>query len=299
MSPCHGYLTDVSGVRLGHYTDSHGQTGLSVLLFPGGATASVDVRGAAPGTRETDLLRPENTVTEIHGLLLTGGSAFGLDAAAGLMRFLRERGEGVQVGNLRVPIVPAAVIFDLFAGSEAVPGAEHAYGAAKSATKGPFSTGRVGAGTGATVGKILGMDHAAPGGVGTQSILLPGGARVGAFAVVNAWGDVISAEGRVLAGVRASRSTASMVLEGNPMSFAGGNTTLGVIVTDAALDKSGCLRVAQMAHDGLARSLNPCHTPVDGDVVFTVSTGTKGASVLSLGVAAASALADAIRFSVS
>ena len=291
-------ITRVPGVNVGHFTDSAAQTGLTVLRFPGGAVAGVDVRGAAPGTRETDLLRPENSVQSIHALLLTGGSAFGLDAAAGVMDYLQEMGEGVAVGPLRVPIVPGAVIFDLGTGQPVAPTREQAYHAMQEANDQPVVMGRVGVGTGATVGKLRGMMDASPGGLGSACITLPDGTLVGGLAVVNAFGDVVGEGGQVLAGLRGPSTEEQLLAQGDAEPMIGGNTTLGVVATNARLDKAGCLRLAQMAHDGFARSIHPCHTPYDGDVIFVVSTGNRSSDLLSLGVAAVHVMEQSVRCAV-
>lgn len=296
-------ITDVPGVRAGHWTDPESATGCTVLLLgPDGAVAGVDVRGSAPGTRETDLLEPTAVVQRVHAILLTGGSAFGLAAADGVMRFLAERGIGFRAGQARIPIVPAAVIFDLAVGSPtAYPGPDEGYAAAVAAESGePIAEGRVGAGTGATVGKLLGQTAAMPGGVGTASLRLPGGATVGAIAVVNALGDVVDGEGRVIAGSRSPDgsfiATARYLLEQErpEVSSAGTNTTLAVVATDALLTKVECRKLAEMAQDALAISIRPVHTMFDGDTVFAVSTGTERGDLLTLGNAAVHVLRLAI-----
>lgn len=292
-------ITDVPGIRVGHWSDQEAMTGCTVVLPPaGGAVAGVDVRGAAPGTRETDLLRPGCTVDRIHGLLLTGGSAFGLAAAGGVMRYLAERRIGVAVGPAVVPIVPGAVLFDLGVGSAtAFPGEEDGYAACADAERAaPCASGRHGAGTGATVGKLFGPP--APGGLGTASLRLPGGVLVGALAVVNAVGDVVDRSGRVLGG--ASAGSWSRILEEGPGErvVPGGSTTLAVVATDAALDKAACCRLAAVAHDALAMSIRPVHTPFDGDTVFAISTGTQECDMLSLSVAAVESLRLAIERAV-
>lgn len=300
-----GTLTDVPGVKVGHFTDRRRPTGCTVLLFERGATAGVDVRGSAPGTRETDLLDPVNTVQQIHGLLLTGGSAYGLDAAAGVMRFLEEKKIGYPVPTGVVPIVPAAVIFDLGVGGQPRirPDAEAGYQAAKAASGGPVSEGNVGAGAGATIGKFYGLARAMKGGLGTASRRLgASGLVVGAVVAVNAFGDIFengqlvagarTADGRALAGAR------DRILAGEgAVRPAGTNTTIGAIVTNAALDKAQAKKIAQMAHDGLARVIDPVHTPADGDTIFAAATGTAPqarAEVGVLGAIAAHVLAEAV-----
>ena len=300
----------MTGVRVGHWTDAAARTGCTVVLLPDeGAVAGVDVRGSAPGTRETDLLRPGMLVERIHAICLCGGSAFGLAAADGVMRFLRERGTGFPTGTLPVPIVPAAVVFDLPNGAPAWPGPEEGYEACAEAAHSnrPVAEGRVGAGTGATVGKLLGADRGCPGGVGTAAVRLPGGAVVGALAVVNALGDVYGHDGRVLAGARSPDGSFAeavrMLLQGGlgapPPPLAGSNSTIAVIATDAALDKAQCRKLAELAQDGLALAIRPAHTMFDGDTVFSVSAGQAKADLVSLGAAAVETMWLAIERAVT
>ena len=293
-------ITDVAGVRVGHWTDPVAQTGCTVMLLPpAGAVAGVDVRGAAPGTRETDLLRPGCTVERVHAILLTGGSAFGLAAADGVMRWLAERRIGLAVRDVVVPIVPAAVIFDMRADAAyRPPGADQGYAACSDAERGvACESGRVGAGSGAMVGKLYGPP--APGGVGTASIRLPDGATVGALAVVNATGDVVDRAGRVLAGA-AGDAWQRLLAEGPPpRPMAGASTTLAIVATDAALDKTACNRLATVAHDALALAIRPVHTPFDGDTVFAVSVGSRTSDLMSLCAGAVEALRTAIERGVA
>ncbi len=306
-------IRDVPGIRVGHATDAVGVTGCTVLLADGGAVAGVDVRGSAPGTRETDLLRPTALVERIHALCLAGGSAFGLAAADGVMRFLAERGIGFETGARPVPIVPAAILFDLFVGSAtAAPGPDDGYAACAAAERGdgPLE-GRIGAGTGATVGKLAGPERVSPGGVGSAALRLPDGSTVGALAITNAVGNVIGRDGRILAGVRDGSGgfldASSLLLSGPPTGRvppAGTNTTLAVVATDASLDRAQCQRLAVQAQDALALAISPVHTLLDGDTVFALSTGRAPApegigGVLSLGVAAVEALRTAIERSVA
>ena len=278
-----GAITDVAGLRVGHFTEARRPTGCTVLLCESGATAGVDVRGAAPGTRETDLLKPDNLVEQVHAVLLTGGSAFGLDAAGGVMRWLDERGFGLQLGPARVPIVPAAVLFDLLLGDARIrPDAQAGYAACGVATGSPPQQGSVGAGTGATVGKLFGMDRAMKGGIGTASIKV-GAITVGALIAVNATGDIIDpADGRVIAGTRGDdgrpRSATQAIARGElpARAIAGMATTIGVIATDALLTKAQANKLATMAHDGLARCIDPVHTMADGDTLFALATGASG-----------------------
>lgn len=295
----------MGGLLVGHYTLTERPTGCTVVLAPKGAVAGVDVRGSAPGTRETDLLNPINTVQMVHGILLTGGSAFGLDAAGGVMRWLEEHNIGFDMRVVRVPIVPAAVIYDLGVGDPKVrPNAECGYKAASSATAGPVAEGSVGAGAGATVGKLFGGGRAMKGGVGTASISLPDGLTVSAIVVVNAVGDVIDpATGAVVAGVRGtdghSLADARRLIRSGatrPGMRNGENTTIGVVATNATLTKAQATKVAQMAHDGMARAISPSHTMGDGDTIFSLATGERAeqADVTTIGALAADVLAEAI-----
>jgi L-aminopeptidase/D-esterase-like protein len=302
-----GAITDVAGLKVGHYTDRQGITGCTVVLCEGGAVGGVDVRGSAPGTRETDLLRPMNLVQQVHAVLLTGGSAYGLDAAGGVMRWLEERGVGFDVGVGVVPIVPAAVLFDLTIGDpKARPDASAGYQACRAATDGPVAEGCVGAGTGATVGKLLGPKFATKSGLGTASVRIGKGIVVGAIVAVNAFGDVVDPEtGAILAGTRKPvvggfvNTAQRMQGDLGQMVLAIASTTLAVVATDAYLTKEAANKVAQMAHDGLARSIRPVHTMFDGDTVFALATGqlTKkgsGADPSVVGTAAADVLAQAV-----
>jgi L-aminopeptidase/D-esterase-like protein len=299
----HNAITDVAGVKVGHYTDRQAVTGCTVILCEQGAVAGVDVRGSAPGTRETDLLRPLNLVQEAHAILLTGGSAFGLDAAGGVMRYLEERGIGFDAGVARVPIVPAAVLFDLTIGRADVrPDSAMGYEACRSATDGPVAEGSVGAGTGATVGKLLGPRFATKSGLGTASEKIGKGIVVGALVAVNAFGDVVDpASGEILAGartpVRGGFLDTARRMKGDlgqtVLAFA--NTTIGVVATDARLTKEEANKVAQMAHDGLAAVIRPVHTMFDGDTIFALSTGKKKIGDVSvIGTVAAQVMAQAV-----
>ena len=297
-------ITDVPGIKVGHYTDLHAATGCTVVLCEQGAIGGVDVRGSAPGTRETDLLRPGNLVQMAHGVLLSGGSAFGLDAAGGVMRFLEERNIGYEMRVARVPIVPAAILYDLGIGDAKVrPGPDQGYAACVAAVSGPVAEGTVGAGTGATVAKVLGMEHAIKGGMGTASVTLPDGTVVGALAAVNAGGEVFDADtGVVLAGPRnlENNGFASTleVLKSRvkPEEQAPVNTTIAVVATNATLTKEQANKLAQMADDGFARAIRPVHTMGDGDLVFALATGEKKGDVQMnlLGAVAAEVMAQAI-----
>ncbi len=298
-----GSITDVAGLRVGHFTDTRRPTGCTVVLCEGGAVCGVDVRGAAPGTRETDLLRPDNLVEQVHAVLLTGGSAFGLDAAGGVMRWLDERGHGIAVGPARVPIVPAAVLFDLWVGDGSIrPDAAAGYAACDAAVAAPPAQGSVGAGAGASVGKLFGIDRAMKGGIGTASIKV-GAITVAALIAVNATGDVIDpATSAVIAGTRDDhgrpRSAAAAMARGElpARAIAGMATTIGVIATDARLTKAQAAKLATMAHDGLARSINPIHTMADGDTLFALATGASGKTgdMTVLGTLAAEVTARAV-----
>ncbi len=306
-----GSITDVAGLRVGHFSDTRRPTGCTVILAPDGAVAGVDVRGAAPGTRETELLSPLNAVERVHAVLLSGGSAFGLDAACGVMRWLEERGIGVAVGaasggapTIRVPIVPAAILFDLFVGDASIrPDAAAGYAACDAASTDPVAEGNVGAGAGATVGKLFGMDRAMRGGIGSASVTVDG-VTVGALVAVNAVGDVVDpATGRIVAGARTPDGTAlfgtlqAMLRGALPAPLQPGTaTTLGVVATDAVLTKAQAGKIAQMAHDGLARAINPVHTMADGDTIFALATGASGRSVniTLLGALGAEVMARAV-----
>ena len=303
--PVNGGLTDVVGLKLGHHTLAGRPTGCTVVLAGAGAIGGVDVRGGAPGTRETDLLDPVNTVQRVHAVILAGGSAFGLDAASGVVRYLEERGIGYRVGEVVVPIVVGAILFDLAVGDDPAvrPGPECGYNAARAATADPPAEGSVGAGAGATVGKLRGLDRAMRGGFGTASVSLPGGLTVAAAVAVNSVGDIIDpATGAVVAGVRTpdgrGLADARTLLRTPGTSEPNGaaNTTIGIVATNAGLTQAQVTKVAQMAQDGLARAIYPSHTPGDGDTVFSLATGTLAGDVpLTLvGALAADVMAEAI-----
>jgi L-aminopeptidase/D-esterase-like protein len=293
----------IEGLSVGHFSDREGLTGCTVVLAPRGVTASVDIRGGAPGTLETALLSPYASVAELHAVLLTGGSAAGLGAAAGVSTFLRERGVGYQTPYARMPLVSAAVIYDLGVGSsQGCPRPEDAYQAAEAAT-GLVPEGSVGVGTGATVGKILGPAGMMKGGVGLATLTLGGGATITAMTVVNALGDVLEERGSVLAGARFGSAFVGsrdrlLSMDGEPTFFPLDSTTLSVVMTDARIDKLQCGIVARMSHDGFARAIDPVHTPVDGDCVFVLATGERPANVFQTGAAAAEAVARSIRRAV-
>jgi L-aminopeptidase/D-esterase-like protein len=290
------------GIRIGQASDFRGLTGCTVILCEGGGVCGVDIRGSAAGTREIAPCLPGHLVDRVHAVLLTGGSAYGLDAAAGVMQYLESRGVGFVAGRNRIPIVPGAVIYDLNLGSARARPTSRMARAACRAAGSLVREGSLGAGTGATVGKLLGISHATKGGVGYQSIVLRGGVEVHALVVVNAFGDVLDpSSGKVIAGARASRHSTQFVRMAERMfrgkvrkSFGMTNTTLAVVMTNAALNKLQATKVAQMAQDGLARAICPVHTQYDGDLVFALSVGAKVADLNTLGTAAAEATAQAI-----
>jgi len=311
-----GSITDVVGLRVGHAQASGRPTGCTVVLCPPATVGGVAVRGGSPGTRETDLLRPENTVDVVHAVLLTGGSAFGLDAASGVMRWLEEQGIGLPVGpGVRVPIVPAAVLFDLWVGDPRIrPCADTGYAACQAAIDGlsaQLVQGSVGAGAGAMVGKMFGVAQAMRGGIGTASLQM-GGITVSALVAVNAIGDVLDAQGRIVAGARTADHSGfadshAAMLAGHmatrpavvPSAMPASATTIGVVATDAALTKTQATQLAQLAHHGLSRAISPI-TAFDGDTLFALGTGSAKATfdISALGAMAAEAVARAIRNAV-
>ncbi len=311
-------ITDVPGIRVGQVTDAQGLTGCTVVLCEAGAVGGVDQRGGAPGTRETDLLRPMHLVQKVHAVVLAGGSAFGLEAASGVVRYLEERKVGFDVHVARVPIVPAAILFDLALGDPgARPDSAMGYAACQAASDERPAEGNAGAGTGASVGKILGMGGATKSGIGTCSLELGGGVVVGAIVAVNALGDVIDpATGAIVAGARpakvgpvrlggkqrfADTLTVMKSLVGKTaMRFATkANTVIGVVATNARLTKEEVNLVALMAQDGVARAVRPAHTLLDGDTLFALSTGDKAVDANIIGAYAAEAVAQAILRSVT
>lgn len=300
-----GSITDVEGVKVGHFTDSRRPTGCTVLLFEKGATAGVDVRGSAPGTRETDLLNPVNTVQQVQAILLAGGSAYGLDAASGVVRYLEEHGLGFHMGSITVPIVPAAILYDLAVGDPKIrPTAESGYKASQAASAGKVAEGNVGAGAGATIGKMFGPKSAMKSGIGAASIRIgKTGIVVGAIVAVNAVGDVVDPKtGRIIAGARkldgpGFLDSMAQLRQGRQVELPiGSNSTIGVVATNVAFDKTQMTKIAQMAHDGLARTINPAHTLADGDTIFAVATGaiSARASHGAIGALAADVVAQAV-----
>lgn len=296
-----GSLLDVPGLKVGHAEDNLKQTGCSVVVFENGAVCGVDVRGAAPGTRETDLLNPLNLIEQVNALVLSGGSAWGLDAASGVMKWLEENRMGFDVGVAVVPIVPAAVLFDLNVGDPAVrPDAAMGYRAAAQASQRPFSSGNTGAGAGATIGKMAGSEKAMKGGLGTASVKGPDGLIVAAMIAVNSVGEVRDpSTGKTVAGARDENGVlldlpACLLQQAGADLYPGTNTTIGIICCNAALNKSQMNKIAQMAHDGLARTLYPVHTMNDGDTLFAAATGAVRATVNIVGMLAAQAVAEAV-----
>jgi L-aminopeptidase/D-esterase-like protein len=304
-------ITDILGIEVGHAQDDEALTGCTVILCRKGAVAGVDVRGSAPGTRETDLLNPIHLVNKVHAIVLAGGSAFGLDAASGVMHYLDEHKIGFNTGVAKVPIVPAAVLFDLNLGDKNVrPDSEMGYKACLNASKDRVAEGNVGAGCGASVGKLFGAALAMKSGLGSASIDIGNGIVVGALVAVNAFGDVIE-DGKIVAGLRSGK-VGPIQVGGEEYfadtlklmrTFAGrnvmrlatkANTVIGVVATNAALTKAEATKVAQMAHDGLARTIRPAHTMLDGDTIFALSTGNKKSDVTTIGTFAAEAMAQAI-----
>jgi L-aminopeptidase/D-esterase-like protein len=295
-------LTDIPGIRAGHVSDFDAITGCTAILCEGGAVAGVDIRGSASGTQELETLDPGHVTERIHAVLLAGGSAFGLEAASGVRRYLERQGIGFDTGAAKVPIVPAAILYDLGIGKADVrPTLAMGEAAAAAATDGPVAEGSVGAGTGATVGKILGMARAMKSGVGGFTVELPSGVKVASLVVVNAFGDVRDpATGRVVAGARKAPDSRELAgteeeMKRRPaMGFGGGNTTLAVVATDARLTKVQARKLAQLAALGMARTIYPVNTMLDGDIVFALSVGSREAGIDALGVAAAESVSAAV-----
>jgi L-aminopeptidase/D-esterase-like protein len=295
-------ITDVPGIKVGHYTDKRAVTGCTVVLCEQGAVAGVDISGSSPGTRETDVLRPGNLVEKVQAICLSGGSAFGLDVATGVMKYLEEKGCGHETSAGRVPIVPAAIIYDLNIGDCKIrPGANEGYQVCLDATNTGVAEGCVGAGTGATVGKTLGIKRAVKSGLGTASQKIAGDIVVAALVVVNAIGDVIEpGTAKILAGpCKPDRcgflSTSELWKNGElKKTIQPFNTIIGVVATDAKLSKAEASKLARVAQVGIARTVDPCHTVHDGDALFVLSSGEKEANISFLGAAAAEVVAEAI-----
>ncbi|MBA4416800.1 MAG: peptidase S58 [Syntrophus sp. (in: bacteria)] len=299
-------ITDIQGIRVGHASDFTGYTGCTVILCETGAVCGIDIRGSAAGTRQTDALSINHIVEEIHAILLCGGSSFGLEAAAGVTRYLEEKDIGFNVGVIRIPIVPAAVIFDiLFGNPKARPTPEMGYKACLNAGE-TVEEGSVGAGTGATIGKLFEISRAMKGGVGTSSIIMPNGLIVGAFVVVNAFGDIIdNVTGRIIAGTRKAEDSLEFINTANSLKsgivkkqFGLVNTTLGVVATNARFQKREITKIAQMAQGGLIKTISPVHTTFDGDLVFALSKGDIEADINQVGVLSEFVLAETIKRAV-
>ena len=285
--PPEGRITDVPGIRVGHYTDAANGTGCTVVLCDDRAAAGIDVRGAAPGSRDTEMLRPLASAEWVNGIMLSGGSLFGLDAAAGATRFLEERGTGLRFGRAVIPLVPSAILFDLNLITHDVrPTADDGYAACEAAGQ-SFALGSVGAGTGATVGKLRGMERAVKAGIGTGAVRIVGGPVVGALMAVNAVGSIVDpASGRIVAGPRTGNADSPFedsleILVKDPPRNRGffTNTVIGVVATDASLDKRGAVRLAVAGQDGIALAVRPAHTSSDGDTVFALATGGRRETV--------------------
>jgi L-aminopeptidase/D-esterase-like protein len=295
-------LTDIAGIRVGHASDYEAITGCTVILCEKGAVAGVDIRGGATGTEEMDVMSPFHIAPQVHAVVLAGGSAFGLEAASGVRRWLEQKGIGFQTGAAVVPIVPCAILYDLAIGKAGVrPTREMGEAAAAAASDGPVAEGAVGAGTGATVGKALGMAHAMKSGIGTFTVELAGGVKVSALVAVNAWGDVVDPRGgRIVAGTRKSpgsrefANSAELMKTRAAEGIPGRNTTLAVVATNARLGKVQAARLAQMGQQGLVRTISPVHTSLDGDLCIGLSAGALEARPDALGVAAAEAVAQAV-----
>jgi L-aminopeptidase/D-esterase-like protein len=296
-------LTDIPGIKVGHATHIEGATGCTVVICPSGTVGGVDVRGGGPGTRETDLLHPTRHVEHISAVLLSGGSAFGLAAADGVMRYLEEHDIGYKtIPGFVIPIVPTAIVFDLMIGQRGIrPDAEMGYAACEAATSEPVQQGNVGAGTGCTVGKMRGPEFATKSGIGSASMAIDDNLIVAALVAVNAVGDVIDEQGQIMAGLREPpdgnrfSSTMEVIKKMTTPAVAHENTVIGVVATNAQLSKAHVNKVAQMSHDGIARAVNPAHTMMDGDTIFALATGEISANVNVVGAYAAHVTASAIR----
>ncbi len=297
-------ICDVPGIKVGHFSLQEGRTGCTVILPENAAIAGVDVRGSAPGTRELELLKPVRLVQKINAILLAGGSAFGLDAAGGVQQYLEEKNIGFDVGVAKVPIVPAAVIFDLAVGRADVrPDKQSGYQACLNAIRDVCPEGQVGAGCGATVGKLLGQEKCSAGGIGTTSVTLENGVVVGALTVVNALGEIIDERGEIIAGIQNEEkngfvASLQVLKQMANVNFSASNTTLSVVATNARLTRESATKVAQMAQDGLAKAIRPAHTMLDGDIVFAISTGEIETDVTIIGALACEMVAKSIRRAV-
>ncbi len=299
-------LVDVPGFKVGHASNLDAATGCTVIICPPHTVGGVDVRGGGPGTRETDLLQPHNHVAEVSAIVLSGGSAFGLASAQGVAQFLEENEIGYKAGpggEYTIPIVPAAILFDLNLGDKTVrPDPAMGYEAAQNATTDPVQQGTIGAGTGAFCGKIRGAAFATKGGIGSASIEISDGLWVAAIVAVNAIGDILDEQGNIMAGLRdennnfvGTLNAFRAFLQNPPDLNANENTVIGAIATNAKLSKAQTTKVAQMAHDGLARAVKPSHTEHDGDTIFALASGEIEANTTLIGAYAAEVMAEAIR----
>lgn len=296
-----GYITDVEGINVGHAQSEEGMTGCTVVICEGGATGGVDVRGSAPGTRETDLFKAEKIVDKVHSVVLSGGSAFGLDAASGVMHYLEENNIGLDVGVTKIPIVASAVIFDLNIGNHRIrPDSDMGYLAAKNAKNGEDRQGNIGCGMGATIGKILGPQNAMKAGLGSATVEV-GNLVVSAIVAVNSFGDIYDfIHNKQIAGIydyknnKLLNTIDIMKNDNKKLGFNLTNTTIGVIATNAILTKAEANKVAEMAHNGFSRSINPIHTMLDGDTIFTMATNKVKADINIIGTIAAEVMSKAI-----
>ena len=308
MKTMNNTLTAVPGIKVGHVTDRQGATGCTVVLCPPKTTGAVDVRGGAPGTRETDLLQAHNRVDEVTAVMLSGGSAFGLATADGVMRWHEERETGYKSGSgVVVPIVPTAILFDLTVGPKGVyPDADYGYQACENAAAAAVTCGSVGAGTGARVGAFLGNARASKGGIGSAALELENGLIIAALVAVNAFGNVIDEHGQILAGLRTegdrgfapALTALTAMIDSRRTSSERENTVIGVVATNGKLNKAQAHKVAQMSHDGIARAVNPSHTMFDGDTMFALATGEIPAWPTIVGAYAADLVASSIRYAV-
>jgi L-aminopeptidase/D-esterase-like protein len=297
-----GTLTAVPGIKVGHHTLDERPTGCTVVLIESGATASVDVRGAAPATRDTDLLNPAKMAEQIHGIALSGGSLYGLSTADGVLRYLEEKNVGIAYGGRHIPIVPGASIFDLGVGDGSIrPTADCGYRAAQAASSAAVAEGSIGAGAGATLGKLSGMERAMKSGVGSAALVMPDGLIIAALVVVNPIGDIVDpATGKIVAGARAASGGFAdarvLMRSGAPRVRRGDNSTIGVVATNARLTKAQASYLAQMTDDGYARAIWPIHTIVDGDTVFAIATGSRAGEpdMMTIGALAADVMATAV-----
>jgi L-aminopeptidase/D-esterase-like protein len=300
MTTTNETLTAVQGIRVGHATDHEAVTGCTVILCPPQTVGGVDQRGSAPGSRETDLLRPSKLVQHVNALVLAGGSAYGLAAADGVMRYLEERGIGYVTASGVVPIVPAAILYDLDIGrADRRPDAAMGYAACQAASEAPVLQGSLGAGTGAVIGRFMGLKHAVKGGIGSAAMHFSNGLVVAALIAVNALGDIVDEHGQIIAGVQQDgQFIGALNLLKMQLNAPSTNTVIGVVATNARLTKEDANAVAAAAHDGIAQAVRPAHTPFDGDTIFALATGQVEASLLTVSAFATEVTAAAIRNAV-